>query len=80
MSWRSKVLYVISQFPNKRVGRPTQMVYESVLLSIPVLVYESLDAVCDCAGVVLDPELFLPFAARALDEALVLAEFALDVC
>lgn len=56
------------------------MIDEGILLGVPVLVHEALDAVGDGAGVVLHPELLFPPPAGTLDETLVLAEFTLNVC
>lgn len=80
LSGRRQVLNVVRQLPHKRVGGPTQMVNEGVLLRVSVLVHESLDAVADSSSVVLHSELFLPFATGAFHERLVLAKLALDVC
>lgn len=56
------------------------MVYERILLCIPILVDESVHAVADRARIVLHAKFFFPFAASAFHEALVFTELALNVC
>lgn len=55
------------------------MVYKCILLRVAVLIDETLHAIADCPGVVLDAELLFPFATRAFHETLVLAELPLDI-
>lgn len=73
-------MYVVSQLPHKWVGRARQMVYECVLLGVPVLVDEPFHAVTDVTGVVLYPEFFFPFPPVAFHEALVFAKLSFDIC
>lgn len=80
MSGRCQILHIISQLPHERISRPAEVVNESVLLRVPVLIHEALDAVADGARVVLHSELLLPFPPRPFHEGLVLAKLALYVC
>lgn len=72
-------MHIIGQLPDEGIGGPAQVVYKGVLLGIPVLVHEAVHAVRHCPSVVLNPKLLLPLPTGPFDEALVLAELALDV-